>query len=141
MVYNNWDQKKDVILAEGVNEIDFTTTAVTLTHSGDIKFRGKLNKPFEKPTMNLLPGNYKFKFKIGSTWTPWIPITVEGCEMGGTLANITLKDANGGGIEGGVATYTPSGSNWQGAGTTDANGNIYALVERSEEHTSELQSH
>ncbi len=133
MVYNNWFQRKNVILVDAqVNEIDFTTTAVTLNHTGDIKFRGTRNKPFNKPTMNLLPGNYKFKFKTGSSWSSWMSFSVSGCQFGGILANITLKTSEGVGLSGGVATYTKGGFNPisnQYLGTTDNNGNIYALVE------------
>ena len=130
MNYNHGTQTKYPVITAGTNEVDFTTTALTLNNpNGDIKSnKGGSWWTFAQPTMNLLPGVYNFKFETGSGWTSLYPITVTGCSMSSTLANVTLKDANGNGIAGGVCTFTPGGSNWQAVGTTDASGNIYALI-------------
>ena len=81
MQYNHGTQEVvNIPITAGTNEFDFTTTAVTLTNTGDIKSnKGGTWWYFDKPTMNLLPGDYNFWFQDGSIWNGPIEMAVSGC--------------------------------------------------------------
>jgi flagellar hook capping protein FlgD len=107
--------------------IVFKTTKVTLNYSGIIAFGGPTgdSRYFIKPSMELLPGTYKFNFRPSNR----VDLTIGNCASGPLVVNavfIRLIDHLGNGLAGGVAKYYKSG--WKPAGTTDANGTIFLNV-------------
>ena len=105
--------------------VTWTTTKVTLNYAGSISYGGSTgdSRWFTKPSMELLHGTYKFHFRGAGT----VDLTLTGCEIGKSGVHIKLVDSNNNGLEGGVATYYKSG--WHTAGTTDANGDIFTLID------------
>ena len=105
--------------------VTWTTTKLTLNYAGSISYGGSTgdSRWFTKPSMELLHGTYKFHFRGAGTYD----ITLAGCEVGKSAMHIKLVDSNNNGLEGGVATYYKSG--WHAAGTTDVNGDIFALID------------
>ena len=95
MTYNHNSQTVFPAVAAGVNEVDFQTTSVTLDYPGDIRSNiGGSWWYFNKPTMNLLPGNYNFWFKDGNNWNGPETVSVSGCEINKsfTLGTPTTTD-------------------------------------------------
>jgi len=105
----------------------FTGTAVTLQFTGDIMYSAGGWKTFTKPTMTLLPGNYKFRFSGSGYPAVEQYITVSGSEMKKSIAYIRLINSSGAGIKDGVAKFSQGG--WQDAGTTNANGSTIGVVD------------
>jgi hypothetical protein len=107
--------------------ITWQTTKLTLNYPGSISYGGSAGTStwFSKPAMELLPGTYTFKF-IGAGTTD---ITIAGCDQ--TISGVLLKliDSQNNGLAGGEAKYYKSG--WKSAGTTDANGEIFLLIDGS----------
>lgn len=125
MSYNHMDQTLYPTIAAGTNNVDFTTTALTFTYAGDIKSNtGGSWWMFNKPTMNLLPGDYNFYFQSGSNWIGPVTVSMSGCAMNKALLRVV--DENGNGVAGAKATPAIGGS-WQPQipGATDANGNLF----------------
>ncbi|MFC0878061.1 T9SS type A sorting domain-containing protein [Saccharicrinis sp. FJH2] len=108
----------------------FTGTAVTLHFTGDIMYYASGWKPFTKPTMNLLPGNYPFRF--GNVDNPAVQqtLTVEGSEMEKTISYIRLVNSANKGIAGGEVQYY-SGGWYDVDGTTNSNGSILSIMDGS----------
>jgi len=106
----------------------FTGTAITLHFTGDIMYYASGWKTFAKPTMNLLPGNYTFKFYNDDNPAIQQSVTVEGSEMEKTVAYVRLIDHSGNGLSGGTAKYYLSG--WKDIpGTTNSHGAVLALID------------
>ena len=103
-----------------VSPLIFTTTSVTLNYSGNIKYYASGWKTFTKPTMDLLPGTYQFKFDGEHT-----AVNIAGCALEQTVLYITLKDSNGAGVANGTAHLGVGG--WPVIGTTDTNGELVYL--------------
>jgi hypothetical protein len=100
----------------------FETTAVTLQYSGDVSYAAGSWRTFNKPTMDLLPGTYRFRFDGLEK-----EIDVSGCEMGGSVVILKLLDSNGDGLEGGTVKYYDGG--WQTIpGSTDVNGMLFHTI-------------
>ncbi|MGB6894688.1 MAG: hypothetical protein WBF37_01930 [Dehalococcoidia bacterium] len=128
MSYNHNSQTVYPSIVAGTNEVDFQATSVTINYGGDVKSnKGGSWWLFSKPTMDLLPGDYNFWFKAGSTWIGPVVVSVSGCDMNTML--LRLLDENGNGVAGGKATPACGGS-WQTtvSGETNANGNLFAEV-------------
>ena len=130
MNYNHGKQILYSAIVAGTNEVDFTTTAVTFNYANDIKSnKGGSWWMFNKPTMDLLPGDYKLWFKDGSSWNGPMELAVSGCTMDKSPLFMKLFDSNGDGLEGGIARYRIGSDPYQIAGTTDANGEVFALID------------
>jgi len=105
----------------------FTGTAVTLQFTGEIQYSAGGWKTFTKPTVTLLPGNYKFRFS-GSGYPAFEKyIEVSGSEMKKSIAYLRLIDHSGNGIKDGIAKFSQGG--WQDAGTTNSNGVTIGVVD------------
>jgi len=99
----------------------FQATKVTMQFSGQIQYYAGGWKTFTKPSMNLLPGTYTFKFDVYE-----MNITVSGPEMTKSIVIAKLLNSSGVGISGGAAQYYDGG--WKVMGTTGSNGVLlYAI--------------
>ena len=130
MSYNHNSLTLFPTIVAGTNEVDFQTTAVTLSWPGDIKSnKGGSWWMFSKPTMDLLPGDYNFWFKDGTSWVGPVVVTVGGCTMSKGYVLLRVLDENANGVAGGVATPAIGGS-WQAScpGATDASGKLFTEV-------------
>jgi len=111
---------QSVVVSAADPLVTFTTTKVTLCHSGRIIFRpGGSWYTFNKPSMELFAGTYPFKFSGQEK-----DITVSGCSVEKTVVVLKLKDHNGDPLAGGKARggNGSSYSQWHVPGSTDANG-------------------
>jgi hypothetical protein len=82
MSYNHNSQTVYPTIVAGSNEVDFLTTKLTINYAGDIRSnKGGSWWMFNKPSMDLLPGDYPFYFKTGSTWDGPVAISVSGCSL------------------------------------------------------------
>ncbi len=119
------DRKISVVIPAANTTLTWTTTNVTLNYAGSISYGGSTgdSRWFNKPSMDLLQGTYKFHFR-GSGRTD---LAISGCSMTKAAVLIKLEDSNDGGLEGGIATYYKSG--WKPAGTTDVNGEIFTMID------------
>ena len=119
------DQKISVVIPDANTSLTWTTTNVTLNYAGSISYGGSSgdSRYFNKPSMELMAGTYKFHFRYQSRQD----ITISGCELGKTAVLIKLEASNGNGLEGGIVTYYKSG--WKSAGTTDANGEVFTMID------------
>lgn len=124
------DRKLSVVVPNADSSLNWNTTAVTLNYSGQISYGGPSGDSawFTKPTMELLPGTYKFHFRnIGTVPGTTVDLTFNGCTSTNSLVIARLLDHTGAGIPGGVVDYAPGGS-WLPFGTTDASGVAYLLT-------------
>jgi hypothetical protein len=124
MSYNHNSQTLFPTIVAGTNEVDFQTTALTINYAGEIKSNtGGSWWIFDKPTMNLLPGDYNFYFDGDGPVT----VTVSGCEMNTIFLKVLDEDGNG--VPGGKAQPAYGGS-WGAVlpGETDINGNLFAEI-------------
>ncbi|GEM_PF-2561193 len=106
------------------NPLVYNTTKVTLNYGGNITYYASGWKPFTKPTMEMLPNNYSFRFDKNQT-----KLDIQGCDFELGATTIKLVDSNGDGIEGALAKYNVGG--WQIAGTTDSNGEVFTFINSS----------
>ncbi len=106
--------------------VTFKTTKVTINYGGVLAYGGSTgdSRHFNKPSMELLPGTVMFNFKGDGVRQA---LTIEGCEMNKSVFGVKLIDSNDAGLEGGLATYYKSG--WKEAGTTDANGDVFVMLD------------
>ncbi len=109
------EQRSNVNTA--VSPLTFNTTSVTLNYSGNIKYYASGWKTFTKPTMDMLPKTYQFRFDSEQT-----AVSISGCSIEQSVLFITLKDSNGAGVANGTARLGVSG--WPVIGSTDANGEL-----------------
>jgi hypothetical protein len=127
MGYQSTAEPKVSVTVDGSNSLfTWQTTAVTLQYSGQISYGEGTgdSRWFNKPTMELLPGTYKFHFRTGYR----MDLTISGCSMAKTLAVLRLKDHNGVGLAGGTARggyATPT--IWHVPGATDSGGILLDL--------------
>jgi len=113
------DEKMDVTIPDSDSTLVWQTTNVTLCWGGSISYGGSTGDArwFKKPSMELLPGTYKFHFRGG----PRVDLTFSGCTYHGGV--LTLLDHNGKGLAGGKAKWA-DGSWHDIPGQTDANGHL-----------------
>ena len=124
------DRKLSVVVPDADSSLTWNTTSVTLSYSGQISYGGGSGDSawFTKPTMELLPGTYKFHFRnIGAVPGTTVDLTFSGCSFAQSLVIARLLDHTGAGISGGVVAYAPGGS-WLPFGTTDGTGTAYLLT-------------
>jgi len=100
---------------------DFKTVAVTLFGVTNAKYAGGSWRKFTLPTMNLLPGNYKFRLNGVTKW-----INVNGANCVQICGFLRLLDQNNNGVAGGKARPAYGGS-WGTtySGHTDAKGRLF----------------
>jgi len=98
----------------------FTGTKVTLQFSGNIEYYAGGWKTFTKPTTNLLPGTYPFRFS--GTGSPSIQTNfiVGADEIVNSVAYLRLINSKGIGLVGGIADYYTGA--WPNLGTTNSYG-------------------
>jgi hypothetical protein len=103
---------------------DFVAVPLTLVGVKNAQYAGGSWCTFTLPTMNLLPGTYRFRIDGVEQ-----SIVVDASKCGQTYGCLTLLDQNGKGVPGGVATPAYGGS-WgsQLPGQTDSNGKLYASL-------------
>jgi uncharacterized beta-barrel protein YwiB (DUF1934 family) len=83
MTYNNGRQTFSSMAVSAASQtVPFTTTAVTFDYAGAIQYHQITWATFNKPTMDLLPGTYTFKFDALTVSN----VAISGCSMAdGTL--------------------------------------------------------
>jgi hypothetical protein len=104
----------------------FTGTKVTLQFSGNIEYYASGWKTFNKPTTNLLPGTYPFRFS--GTGFPSIQtnLTVGADEIVNSVVYLHLINSKGVGLAGGVADYYAG--TWPALGTTNSSGTTLGFI-------------
>ena len=98
---------------------------VTLGFSGDIEYYDSTGTwvTFKKPSMEMVPATYEFRFRDENGGYPWayVEIEVSGDKVEKSIVVLRLLDSNGDGIAGGKAKWA-DGSWHSIPGTTDTNG-------------------
>jgi hypothetical protein len=113
------EAKVSVVIPNANTILTWQTTKVTLQYSGAISYGGGTGDStwFSKPSMELLPGTYKFHFRNAGR----MDLTFSGCEFTRSAFALELIDSGGSGIAGGTGQYYDSG--WQNIpGSTGADG-------------------
>jgi len=110
--------------------LTWQTTAVTINYPGSVSYGGTTGDStwFTKPTMELLPGTYKFHFRPYNGNPGFTTdLTFSGCAQAYTVLRVV--DENGSGVPGAQANPACGGS-WQSTlpGVTDAGGNLLAAL-------------
>jgi hypothetical protein len=101
MTLNDRSMTKQTVVSTGTNELLYEAVDVTLDYPGSIVFvPAGAWKTFDKPSMWLLPGNYKFKFEGIVTF-----IDIEGCEFNKRVAFVKLVNSYNQPIEGAGVEY------------------------------------
>ncbi|MCK5788202.1 MAG: hypothetical protein KAH32_04360, partial [Chlamydiia bacterium] len=90
MKYNGKSNQKSNIQIATTNPLVYTTTHVSLTYGGTIKYYASGWKVFTQPSMDMLPGNYYFRF--GSSQTT---LNITGCNFSQSIATVQFKNSNG----------------------------------------------
>ncbi len=121
------DAKVSVTIPDADSLLTWQTTNVTLDYPGQISYGGGTGDStfFNKPSMELLPGTYKFNFRPDNR----LDLTLSGCSFNKAFVSLKVMDENGNGVPGGKATPAYGGS-WGAAlpGTTDANGKLFSEI-------------
>jgi hypothetical protein len=121
------DQKVSVTVPDADTLLTWQTTNVTLGYPGQISYGGGSGDStfFTKPSMELLPGTYKFNFRPDNR----VDLTLGGCSFDKAFVALTVLDENGNGVPGGKATPAYGGS-WGATlpGATDANGKLFSEI-------------
>ncbi|MCR4433436.1 MAG: hypothetical protein NUV70_05255 [Caldiserica bacterium] len=101
------DAKLNVVIPNANTKITWQTTKVTLQYSGQISYGGPYGDStwFTKPSMELLPGTYKFDFRGAGR----MDLTFSGCEFTRSVFALKLISSSGSGISGGIGQYYDSG--------------------------------
>jgi hypothetical protein len=117
------EQKISQTIPDGGATFTWQTTKVTLHYSGQISYGGGSgdSRWFNKPSMELLPGTYKFHFRGGARED----LTFSGCDYDKWVVVVKLLDSGGSGMEGGQARYY-AGS-WKWFGKTDTEGVVLRM--------------
>jgi len=112
------EAKVSVVIPNANTMLTWQTTKVTLQYSGAISYGGGGDSTwFNKPSMELLPGTYKFHFRGAGR----MDLTFSGCEFTSSAFALKLIDSGGSGIAGGTGEYYDGG--WQSIpGSTGADG-------------------
>ena len=121
------DAKLSVVIPDEDTLLTWQTTKVTLGYNGLISYGGATGDStwFTKPSMELLPGTYKFNFRPDNR----IDLTISGCSFTKSYVLLTVKDENGNGVPGGKATPAYGGS-WGAMlpGATNASGKLFSEI-------------
>jgi len=99
--------KLNVDIPNANTTVTWQTTKVTLQYSGSISYGGPTGDStwFTKPSMELLPGTYKFDFRGAGR----MDLTFSGCEFIRSVFALKLISSSGSGISGGIGQYYDSG--------------------------------
>ena len=112
--------------ASGVT-VEFNPTRVCFQYAGTVKYNDYGNHWLTIPCHTyMFSGTYDFRFYSSGNPTYEESIAISGCSMEKSAVVMKLLDSNGDGLEGGIGKYNVGG--WQTAGTTDANGEVVALI-------------
>ncbi|MBE0642597.1 MAG: T9SS type A sorting domain-containing protein [Bacteroidetes bacterium] len=106
----------------------FNTTNVTLNYPGTIHYYAYGNyRAFTKPSMELLPGDYDFRFSGAGNpnYQKWI--SVAGCSMTNTLFVLRFLNSLSAPIAG-EEGFIREGTTYVSLGNTNANGEILGLL-------------
>lgn len=120
--------KSSVAIPNSNTLLTWTTTNVTLNWPYDIAYGGAGdNRYFNKPSMELLPGNLNFNFRApaalgGYNYTT---LTIDGCSMTLTPGLVRLISSTNAPISGASVDGYQGG--WSTYGTTGANGNLLVI--------------
>ena len=116
-----YNYRTNTITHDLATPFDFKTVAVTLFGVTNAKYAGGSWRKFTLPTMDLLPGNYKFRLNGVTKW-----INVNGANCVQICGFLRLLDQNNNGVAGGKAGPAYGGS-WGTtySGQTDANGRLF----------------
>ena len=113
------EAKISVDIPNANTKLTWKTTKVTLQYSGEISYGGATGDStwFTKPSMELLPGTYRFHFRNAGR----MDLTFSGCTFTRSVFALKLIDSSGNGIAGGTGQYYDSG--WQSIpGSTGSDG-------------------
>jgi len=113
------EAKVSVVIPNANTKLTWQTTKVTLQYSGSISYGGGTGDStwFTKPSMELLPGTYKFNFRGAGR----MDLTLSACEFTRSAFALKLIDSGGSGITGGTGQYYDGG--WQSIpGSTGSDG-------------------
>jgi len=117
--------KLNVVIPNANTKVTWQTTKVTLQYSGQISYGGSMGDStwFTKPSMELLPGTYKFNFRGAGR----MDLTFSGCEFTRSVFALKLISSSGSGISGGIGQYYDAG--WQNIpGSTGSDGILLHAV-------------
>ncbi len=121
------DAKLSVAILNANTNLTWQTTNVTLGYNGQISYGGGTGDStwFTKPSMELLPGTYKFNFRPNNR----IDLTFSGCNFSKSYVALKVLDENGNGVPGAKATPAYGGS-WGAVlpGVTDASGKLFSEI-------------
>ncbi len=123
MAYQSTTEVKQSITVPDANTtFTWNTTSVTLKWPYDIAYGGATgdSRFFNKPSMELLPGTFKFNFR-SPTGDSRADLVVSGCSMNKTVAVVRLKSSTNAPLADGAVQYL-NGSTWVNVGATDAGG-------------------
>jgi hypothetical protein len=110
------------IMHDLTTDFDFKTVEVTLFGISSAQYAGGSWRTFTLPTMDLLPGTYKFRLDGVTTY---ITVSADNCSQ--VAGYLTLLDSSDNGVPGGKA-QPACGGTWQAVlpGETDSNGMLWA---------------
>lgn len=132
MNVNSTAQVKSSVAFTGSESYTWNTTNLKLNYPGDIAYGGSGDsRYFNKPSMELLPGSYKFNFRtsgvVSSSNYSVITIPDASCTaIEKTPVIVRLVNSSNAPLEEGAVTYYLGG--WSTACYTKANGNIAVLL-------------
>jgi len=111
-----------VTIPDADTTLTWQTTNVTLQYSGQISYGGGNgdSRWFIKPSMELLPGTYKFHFRSCDR----ADLTIDSSAMTKSFVCAQLLDSGSGGLAGGDFEYRFGWGSHMSMGTTDASGTI-----------------
>ncbi len=121
------DVKVSVAVPDADTQLTWQTTNVALGYPGQISYGGSTGDStfFIKPSMELLPGTYKFNFRPDNR----MDLTFSGCTFNKSYVALKVLDENGNGVSGAKAQPAYGGS-WGAElpGATDANGKLFSEI-------------
>jgi len=99
------EAKINVVVPNANSAITWNTTKVTLAYSGQISYGGATGDStwFTKPSMELLPGTYKFNFRNSGDGRT--DLTLSGCAYTGKAIVVRFKDSAGNPLAGGTTWH------------------------------------
>ncbi|MFZ2900692.1 MAG: T9SS type A sorting domain-containing protein [Saprospiraceae bacterium] len=121
------DQKISFNFPSDGTTVTWQTTKVTLHWPGQISFGGSTgdSRFFNKPSMELLPGTYKFHFRTGYR----TDLTFSGCNFEKTGAFAQLKDSNGNGLANASFKYRFGWGSYTDIGTDNTGNGLFFLLD------------